>query len=270
MTTESTHEDSDTKQGQRPGFQVLDRMVVIVDVVRAEAPVTLAQLARATGLSEPTALRYLNSLRQHRIIRRDAATGTYSLGMRLYEWGEAAHGAYDPKKIAAPILDELSTEFGETVELAGREPDERLIVLDARPGRHGISKLARVGDVEEWHSTSVGKALLSAMPAPEARALIGKLPLPSLTVNTRTSPDDLERDLTGIRGRGFALDDEESEIGLRCVGVAARDRSGRAAFALSVSGPSYRMTDDRIPRIAEALGAAAAQLESAWGLGGHE
>lgn len=270
MTVENDNDETELKAAQRPGFQVLDRMVSIVDAVRADAPVSLAHIARAVELSEPTALRYLNSLRRHRIVRRDPGTGTYSLGMRLYEWGESAQGAYDPKQIAAPVLDALSTEFGETVELAGREPDERLIVLDARPGRHGVSKLAHVGEVEQWHATSVGKALLAAMPKSQADALIDRLPLPGFTEHTRTTPNALSRDVDEIRSRGYAVDNEESEIGLRCVGVAARDRTGAAAFALSVSGPSYRMTDEQLPRIAEALKTASARLEAAWGLEGHE
>lgn len=248
------------------GFMAVDRLVAVVDVVRDEAPVSLAQVARATGLSEPTALRYLSALRHHRIVRRDAVTGAYALGMRLFEWGESARGAHDPREIAAPLLEWIVDEHGETVELAAAESGDRLIVLDTRPGRHGISKLTHVGEVEEWHSTSVGKALLAAMPAEESRPLVRRLRLRRFTEQTLTTVADLERELEAIRVRGYALDNEESERGLRCVGVPARDRNGDAVFALSVSGPRYRMTDETMPRIAATLRSAAAQLERAWGL----
>ncbi|ACQ81226.1 transcriptional regulator, IclR family [Beutenbergia cavernae DSM 12333] len=258
--------DAPALSAQNTGFQGIDRMVAIVDGVREAQPATLAQVARASGLSEPTALRYLHALRDHRIVRRDPETGAYTLGMRLYEWGESAEGAYDPIQAAGPLLERLVDEHGETVELAGLESGGRLIVLDARPGTHGISKTARVGDDEEWHATSVGKALLAAMPIAQSDALIRGVRLRRFTENSLTSVANLQRDLELSRQRGYSIDNEESEIGLRCVGVAARDRNGDPAFAFSVSGPSYRMTDTAIPQIAQSLARAAAQLERGWGL----
>lgn len=248
------------------GFQGIDRLVAIVDAVRASQPATLAHIARESGLSEPTALRYLNALKGHRIVLRDPHTGAYGLGMRLYEWGESAEGAYDPTEVAAPLLERLVDEHGDTVELAGMERDDRLIVLDARQGTHGVSKAARVGDEEEWHATSVGKALLAAMPPQRSEALVRRVRLSRFTEHSLTSVAALQRDLEISRERGYAVDNEESEIGLRCVGVAARDRNGEAAFAISVSGPIYRITDAALPRIAQSLQSAAAQLEAAWGL----
>lgn len=251
---------------EQAGFQGVDRVVGIIDVVRTEAPASLAQIARATGLSEPTALRYLNALRRHRIVRRDEVSGVYTLGMRLFEWGEAAHGAYDPKQIAAPFLDRIADEFGETVELAGLEDGDRVLVLDARPGSHGINKVARIGDVEEWHATSVGKSLLAAMQPSRARDIMRGLKLRGFTSTTRTTVADLERDIDAIRERGFAIDNEESERGLRCVGVAIRDRFGSPMFAISVSGPTYRMTEEAVPVIAASLRDVQARLEDSWGL----
>ncbi|MBZ2194739.1 IclR family transcriptional regulator [Occultella gossypii] len=262
----NTHPDAPGSGARSTGFQGIDRMVAIVDAVRAAQPATLARIARDSVLTEPTALRYLNALRDHRIVRRDPDTGTYTLGMRLYEWGESAESAYDPIKAAGPLLDRLVDEHGETVEIAGLEAGDRLIVLDARPGTHGISKTARVGDEEEWHATSVGKALLAAMPTSRADELIRRVRLRRFTENSLTSVADLQRDLELSRRRGYSVDDEESEIGLRCVGVGARDRNGEPMFAFSVSGPSYRMTDAAITRIAQSLTRAATQFERAWGL----
>jgi len=272
MTERGRHNDGRTA-GQEHAvaeestkFQVIDRAVAIIDAVREHSPASLAAVARASGLSEATALRYVTALRQHRVIRRDPVGSTYSLGMRLFEWGEAASGAYDPKRIAGPMLERIVDEFGETVELAGLETRNRLIVLDARPGRHGISKVVQIGDNEQWHATAVGKALLAAMSIDKARDIIRGSRLHAFTDRTCTSVAELERELAACHERGYAIDDEESELGLRCVGVAARDLNGEPAFSMSVSGPSYRMTDERIGEVARTLTAAAMEMERAWGL----
>lgn len=250
------------------GFSAIDRAVAVIDVVRDGGESTLAQVARATGLSEPTALRYLNALRHHRIVHRDQETNTYRLGMRLFEWGAAARSAYDPRALAAPVLEEIRDAHGETVELASLEPGDSLIVLDAREGTHGITKIARVGDAEEWHSTSVGKALLAALDPERARGILTSGPLTKFTHKSLVTTDEVLDDLARTRSRGYAIDDEESEDGLRCVGIAVRDLSGTPAYAISVSGPAYRITDDAVPRIAETIASAARRLERSWGLPG--
>jgi IclR family acetate operon transcriptional repressor len=250
------------------GFIAIDRAVTVIDVVREGGASSLAQIARATGLSEPTALRYLGALRHHRIVRRDPETGAYSLGMRLFEWGESARGAYDPRELAAPVLDAISKAHGETVELASVESGASLIVLDARPGPHGVSKVAHIGDVEEWHSTSVGKALLAAMDTDRSTGILSRRMLTRFTDKSLTTLEDLQADFARIRERGYAIDDEESEPGLRCVGVAVRDLNGVPSFAISVSGPTYRITEEEVPRIARTLADAAAHLERAWGQAG--
>lgn len=261
----SAVDSKSTINEDRPGFQAVDRLVTIIDAVRDEAPASLARIARAVDLSEPTTLRYLAALQHHRIVRREPDSGAFSLGMRLYEWGESARGAYDPRQMAAPVLDNLWQEFGETVELAGREADGRLIVLDVRQGRHGISYLTRVGDIEPWHSTSLGKSLLAAMPEQQAHEVIKGLSLARFTEHTITKATALKRELAMTRERGYALDNQENEVGSRCVGVAVRDRSGEAAFAISVSGPIYRFTDEVMATIAYALQEAVSGLERAWG-----
>lgn len=247
------------------GFNAIDRAVAVIDVVRGAAGSNLAQVARATQLSEPTTLRYLNALRHHRIIRRDPDTSTYSLGMRLFEWGESARSAYDPRQLAAPILDEIASLYGDTVELASIDFGSSLIVLDARQGTHGISKLARIGDQEQWHSTSLGKALLASMENEQWMDILSNRALKRFNDRTMTTIAELRAELARVRERGYAIDDEESEAGLRCVGVAINDLNGRPAFAISVSGPSYRITDRTVPEIAKTLTDAASRLERAWG-----
>lgn len=246
------------------GFQGVDRVIKVIDVVQEAAPITLAGIARAASLSEPTTLRYVSALRRHRIVQRDDLSGTYSLGPKLISWGESAQESYDPRKLVGPFLDRLSAQFKETVELAAHSGDHRVVVLDARPGWHGVSRVTQVGEIEDWHATSVGKALLAAMPPSTVATILGNETLQRYTAKTRATLPELERDLSQVRERGYALDDEESEIGLRCVGVSVLSATNEPLFAISVSGPTYRVTEETVPKIAEALLDVKRELERSW------
>lgn len=243
----------------------LDRAVAILESLKsAKGPLTLAEVSRATGLREPTALRYVTALRGHRLVRRDPDTGRYTLGVRLFEFGQHALGAVDPRKAALPVMDKLLERFGETVELAMREGD-RLLILEARAGLHSVSKGAKVGETDPWHSTSLGKALLAELPSEECRELLERVGMPGFTSRTITDPQVLLIALERVRGDGFAVDDEESEEGLRCVGAAIHDAAGEARFALSVSAPGHRLTYADVAEVGPAVRDAAQRISTALG-----
>lgn len=246
-------------------FNAIDRTVAVIEAIRQQGSATLAEVARATSLSEPTVLRYLTALRTHHIVTRDAKDGRYQLGVRLHDWGAVAPTGVDPRAVAELPLARLATLLGETVELAGVD-GRQLIVLAAHPGAHAVSKVARVGEIENWHATSVGKAILGSASAQFVDDVIAATTFTRLTPKTLDSEQRLRIDLEQVRERGYALDDEESEGGLRCVGVALRDRRGEYRYAMSASGPSYRMTPQRDSVVAERLQATARELERALGL----
>lgn len=246
------------------GLVGVDRAVSVIEAVRAAGPVTLADAARATGLSEPTTLRYLKGLSKHHIVARDPQDGTYRLGIRLREWGAAAPFEVDPRVVADEPLTRLADELGETVELVGVE-DDRVVVLSARPGAHAVGKIAHVGDVETWHATSVGKAILSRSSGDFVEHILRVSPLTSFTPKTMTDLESVRANLRLTGERGYALDDEESELGLRCVGVAIQARDGRFTYAVSASGPVYRMDSERQLEVATRLAQAAREIEQGLG-----
>jgi IclR family acetate operon transcriptional repressor len=250
--------------GPQGGLVAIDRAVSVIEALRRAGSLSLADIARATELSEPTALRYLGALRKHHVVARDPKDGTYRLGVRLHEWGQAAPVDVDPRAVAERPLLHLSALIGETVELAGVE-GRQLVVLSAFPSGHAVSKIAHVGDIEEWHCTSVGKAILSRADDEFVTGIVSGLSMAGYTPSTITSVPALRADLALARERGYAVDEEESERGLRCVGVAFRDRSGRYAYALSASGPVYRMTRERQSVVAERLQETAREIEIALG-----
>lgn len=226
---------------------------------------SLADVARATGLSEPTVLRYLAALRKHRIIAKDASEGTYRLGARLREWGEAVPWDIDPRVVAAEPLRRLADELGETVELVAVEGD-RVVVIAAAQSVHAIGKVARLGEEEPWHSTSVGKAILSHADEGFRERILTASGLTAFTERTLTDVAAVRADVLRVTERGYAIDDEESESGLRCIGVALRAGDGRYTMAVSASGPVYRMGPEREAAIAERVASAAVAIEVGLGM----
>jgi IclR family acetate operon transcriptional repressor len=129
----------------------------------------------------------------------------------------------------------------------------------------GLRMTAHVGARDALHSTALGKAILASLPTAEARELFRSYRRARATPRTLVSLDDLEADLERVRQRGFSLDDEENEVGARCVGAAVIDRGGRPVAAVSVSGPASRMSDALLERIGRAVRDAAHEIETKMG-----
>lgn len=259
----------DATEAAEPGrLQAVDRVVGLLRVVSSSGG-TLAAVSRAAGMSEATALRYLSSLAHHQLVERDTATRTYRIGPALLQlaYGTAGGGG-DLLTVAPPAMRRLLEEFGETVNLGVRSGDA-LVVVHALESPRPIRKGAAVGDSDHWNCTALGKALLAAMPEEEARGLVHRAPSPRLTERTRLRWQDLADDLADTRRRGYALDDEESAEGLRCVGAAIVDREGVARYAISVSGPADRMSPDTDDAVGERVAAEATAIAHRLGGSSH-
>src|SRR6266511_2681662 len=218
----------------------IDRAMAIIGAFDDQPELALADLARSTGLSEPTALRYATSLATHGFLERDAANGRYRLGMRLFELGHKALRARDPRSIALPYMMRLRGKFEETVNLAMRHGDD-LVLIEVLESRRSIRKGARLGDRDCWHASSLGKAVLAHVDRAAARALLERQECRQFTPQTITSVERLLDELDSVRARGFAVDDRENETDLRCVGAAILDRHGVPQYALSIAGPANRL-----------------------------
>ena len=247
----------------------VERTVRTLDVFDGASSLALVDIARAAKMSEATTLRYVSSLAEHGLLEREDDTGRYRLGLALFRLGQRALRVNDPRKIALPVMEGLLRRFDETVNLGLRHRDE-LILIEALESTRSIRKGATVGDRDHWHASGLGKALLAALPAEEARALLRQHPRPALTERTLVRVDDLLAHFELIRARGFAVDDEESEDGLRCVGAAIRDHRGIPRFALSISGPANRFDPARILEAGEGMAAAAARISAALGYAAEE
>lgn len=229
-------------------FELLERLA------DAGGELGLSQLAAATRLPPPTIHRIMQTLVAQGYVRREQSR-RYALGPRLIRLGEVA--GHTMGRWAMPYLGELVAEIGETANLAMLEGDE-VVYLAQVPSRHSMRMFTEVGRRVMPHCTGVGKALLAGLPDAEVREMVARTGLPAQTESTISDVETLMVELESIRERGYAVDDGEQEIGVRCVAVSVNGTPAR--IALSVSGPSARVTEGRVAEIAPVLQRAAARL----------
>lgn len=242
----------------RGGVQSVDRALDILELL-ASRPGTLGvtEIARGTGLAPGTAHRLLVGLAQRGWVRQDPGR-RYGVGPAAVRLGGVASTML--AAAAAPALRSAVEASGETANLASLEGDA-MVYLAQSPSPHTLRIFAEVGRRVPLHSTAVGKVVLAGMDPDDAQELLAGTDLVARTPRTLTDPEQLRAELGRVREQGFALDDEEQELGVRCVAVPVRTGSTWAPMALSVSGPTERMSRERavavvpaLARIAEDLG----------------
>ena len=220
---------------------------------------TLADLSRHFGFPKSTAHNLLKTLQSFDLVRQDPEDRTYRLGPRAMEMGLVFARSTEMLAQARPVLRRLAGKSGETVKL-GISSDDQVLVIAAVESAHQLHTRGDVGTRWPLHSTSLGKAILSAMPLTEAQALVEHRGLKPYTRRTTISWPKLCADLTAIRQRGYALDLEENEPGVRCVAVPFVDPLRGAIAAISISGPSLRLAAGDLKNLANDVVAAARAL----------
>ncbi len=246
-------------------IQVLDRALAVLKVLSTEGPdLTLAQVSSLLNLHKSTAHRLIMVLEGHKLIERNSKTGTYRLGMKLFELGTRAVSQLDLRERARPILERLVRETDETVHLCVYDNGEVVYVDKVEPAR-SVRLASTVGRRHPAFCTAVGKAMMAIMPEEQVEAAVQKHGLRPLTRKTIGSMGELKAELAKVRKLGYAVDDEENEEGVCCVGAVVRGISGEPAAAISVSGPSFRLPSYKIPVVSKAVIAAANALSQELG-----
>jgi IclR family acetate operon transcriptional repressor len=234
--------------------QSLHRALDILEgLAAAGGTATLSDLAAACGLPLPTMHRLAATLAGRGYLRQ-LPDRRYCLGSRLVPLGAGAHALLGER--ALPVLRELAAAVGESANLAVLAQD-RAEYVGQVPGRHTMRTFTEVGNRVALHCTGVGKALLACLPPAHARRLIDAAPLTAHSPTTIIEPAALVAEIELIRERGYAIDEGEMEVGVRCVAVGI---PGALPLAVSVSGPAARMTDTLVAAAASALRAAAIEL----------
>lgn len=239
--------------------QSVDRTFAVLDAIaEAGGTATLSAIATRAELAESTAHRLLATLTGLGVVRR-LPDRRYGLGSRLVRLGTAAAPVVGAA--VRPILTQLVDRLGESANLAMLVGAQAEYVAQV-PSRHAMRLFTEVGRRVDLHCTGVGKAMLSVLPIEQVTAIVDQSGLPSRTEHTITGRERLAAELVRTRERGYTLDEQEQELGVRCVAVPVT-LPGGSVFAVSVSGPLQRMTDDLVERAVPLLQSAASAIAAA-------
>lgn len=248
------------------GTAALDKALDVLDAVgRAPAGLSQAELAAALALPRTTLYRLLGTLVARGLLRRDPLRRVYCLGLRCFEYARTAYAMPDLVAASAAELRALRDMTGETTYLATLDGVET-VSLERCDGAHEQRSQSALGQRKPLHCTSQGKAMLAAMPAEQRDALVRELPMTAVTPRSITDRRRLQAELRLTATRGWSVDDEEIVPGVRCCGAPIVDADGLVRGAISVAGPAFRLTMDRLqligPEVADAARRIGAQLSS--------
>ena len=232
-------------------MQSLVRALTIVNrLAAADEGVTLTEVAQQVGLSPSTAHRLLTTLEQERYVHFDAERRLWSVGVQAFVTGNAFLKTRSLVVTARPHMRALMEESEETVNLAVEDQFEAIYLAQVEC-RQMMRAFARPGARVPLHCSSVGKALLSAMPASDLAKILHRQGLPRVTIKTINTTVALREDLARARARGYAIDDEEHAVGLRCIAAVVFNENADPVAAVSLSGPMARIPDERIPLLGD-------------------
>lgn len=236
----------------RQSVKSLFKMLEVLEAFSSTDPeLSVVEIARRTGLPRTTVHRIVDSLRSVGFLEQDASRDRYRLGLKLFELGGNALMNLPLYREAPPFVDTLAKLSGEDVHLCIFDGAQMVFVnrrnQAARPHNTVVTM-----EASPCHSTGVGKAALAFQSEAVIERVI-RAGLARFTPNTIVDPKRLKAELAAIRARGYSVDDCEHEPELRCVGAPIRNSTGRVFAAISASGPSRRVTPERVPELARAV-----------------
>ena len=245
--------------------QVIDRALSILDMLSAQGPdLALGEISDKLELHKSTVHRLIMVLERHKLIERNPVSGRYRLGLKLFELGTQALAQLNLRDRARPFLERLVLETSETVHLCVLD-DSEVVYLDKVEPERSVRMATSVGRRNPAHCTAVGKAMMAYLPLAQVESIVRKQGMKAVTSNTITNFLELKKELAAIRERGYSVDNEEIEEGVRCVGCVVRNFSGDPVAAVSISGPAFRVTLEKVPVLATAVVAAARGLSQGLG-----
>ncbi len=246
---------------EHPSIQVLERMFSLIDVLASrEEAISLKEISEKTGLHPSTTHRILNDLTIGRYVDRPQA-GSYRLGMRLLELGNLVKGRLNVRDAALLPMRDLHKLIQQPVNLSMRQGDEIVYIERAYSERSGMQVVRAIGGRAPLHLTSTGKLFLASDETPRVRAYATRTGLAGHTKNSITQLPVLERELSKARQYGVARDNEELELGVRCMAAGIHDDQGNLVAGLSISSPADRLDEAWLPK----LQSTAAEISTALG-----
>jgi IclR family acetate operon transcriptional repressor len=253
-----------TANPEQGGVRSLERALTLLSTLARRDTATLAELAGETGMPPSSAHRLLGTLQASRYVDFDEATARWRVGVEAFRAGASFTRRATVTDAARGELRALMERTGETANLALPDGGEVVFVGQVETSQP-IRAFFGPGARARMHASGIGKAILSALPEEEAARRLGREALPRYTPRTLTDRAALSADLAAAAARGWALDDEERNLGMRCVAAAIRDAHGAVVAGLSISGPTARLTPGVVEEAGPVVRAAAARVTEALG-----
>ena len=258
------------KQSSVPTLQSVDRAIIILKALGDTASdLGVTDLSQRLGLAKSTVHRLLTTLEQGGLVEQDPATEKYRLGVGLVSLAEPVLMRMDLQQVAQPHLRALAEACQETVNLSILTSDDKVINIASFPSPRMVRNVGWIGREMLPHSVSSGKALLAYLPEQRVERILAA-GLPPFTEKTITDPTRLREDQAQIRQQGYAVAREELEEGLSAVAAPIVNHEGHVIAAISVSGPSFRLTEERLVELAEMTCQAANAISHQLGWPGEE
>ena len=246
------------------GVQSVDRALGILEVLARTGESGVTELAVELGVHKSTAFRLVATLEAHRLVEQTSDRGRYRLGMGILRLAGATTARLDLVQEARPISRQLAADTGETVNIAVLAESSALY-LDQIAGSSALQSHNWVGQHIPLHATSNGKVLLSGLDESGLDAALGKLA--SYTPHTITGRAKFRDELARVREQGYAVAVDELEIGLTAVAAPIRNAHGDVVASMSVSGPSFRLPEDRVGEVVRLVVTAAVEVSHRLGWG---
>jgi IclR family transcriptional regulator, KDG regulon repressor len=208
----------------------------------------VTEIANQIDINKSSVYRILSTLARYGYIEQDSETGRYKLGYKFLEISSKLLESIDLRKEAKPFLQKLENETNEVIHLVVYDQGE-VVYIEKLEGNETLRMHSKVGKRAPMHCTSVGKAILANLPSSVVLDILDRKGLPMHTKNTITNKDAFLKELIRVKQQGYALDLEENEYGIRCIAAPIFDHLGKVIAAVSVSGPTIRMTDERLKQL---------------------
>ena len=246
--------------------QSIDRVLDILETLSSVPQgMLLTELSAKVGLHVSTTHRLVHMLVDRGYAVKERETGKYRLTLRTFEIGSRVSSVWDLMSVAKPYLDDLASQSQEAVHLVERDGNGVVYLYKAEPFRQLVRMGSHYGLRNPMYCTGVGKSILALLPEEEVDRIWSSESITAFSPNTITELEQMHRELAQIRQRGYAIDNEEHELGVRCMAVAIRNWEGVPVAAVSISAPASRMDDAMIERMLPRLQSAAGSISAMLG-----
>lgn len=251
---------------QKNPIQVSERIFNTIECLAQNGAMGLQELSTELGLNKSTVHRILNSLICMDYVRQDTETSKYNLSFKICGLSNQILAKNSMIDIARPYIKGLSANSGETVHLVQIDGIHAIYIDKVEASQNSVRMISMVGKSIPLYCSGVGKALLADMPDSKIESIWKNSPIHHLTEHTVTEYADFMKLIEDCRKSGYALDNEENELGVRCIAVSLKGYNGKSTYAISISAPKDRMSDERILELKEMILKAKQQIENEAGI----